>query len=230
MEYRRFIGSFSEIAKPLHILTEKRAKFIWDEKCQAAFTKLKERLTSTPVLAHSNTEDCFTLDTDASDIAMGAVLSQERVVAYDSKTFSKSERNYPELSQKELCSVLYFVKHFRHYLLGKKLLVRTHHGSLCWFMNFKNTDGQMARWLEILAPFDFEIQHRPGKKHENADALSRIPCKQCGRHAQEVLVQSLTKSTENRKWLEAWNINDIKKCQSEDPVLREVMKWKNESE
>ena len=89
----------------------------------------------------------------------------------------------------------------------------------------------MARWLQILAPFDFEIQHRPGRKHVNADALSRIPCKQCGRHAQEVLIQSLTTgSPENEKWLEYWNINDIKKWQSEDPVLREVVNWKNESE
>ena len=146
---------------------------------------------------------------------MGAVLSQvqdgqERVVAYGSKTFSKSERNYC-ITRKKLCSVVSFVKHARHYLLGKKFLVRTDHGSLCWLMNFKDPDGQIARWLEILAPFDFEIQHRPDKKHENVDAFSQIPCKQCGRHAQEVLVQSLTTSTENAKWLEAWNINDIKK-------------------
>ena len=129
---------------------------------------------------------------------MGAVLSQvqegqERVVAYGSKTFSKSERNYC-VTRKELCSVVHFVKHFRHYLLGKKFLVRTDHGSLHWLMNFRNPDGQMVRWLEILAPFDFEIQHRTGRKHEY------------------------------------WNINDIKKWQSEDPVLREVVKWKNESE
>ena len=74
--YRRFIGSFSEIAKSLHKLTENGTKFIWDEKCQKAFTELKERLTSTPVLAYPNTEDPFILDTDASDVAMEAVLSQ----------------------------------------------------------------------------------------------------------------------------------------------------------
>ena len=104
---------------------------------------------------------------------MGAVLSQvqdsqERVIAYDSKTFSKSERNYC-VTQKELCSVVYLVNLFRHYLLGKKFLIMMDHGSLHWLMNFKNPDGQMARWLEILAPFDCEIQHHPGKKHENAD-------------------------------------------------------------
>ena len=79
-------------------------------------------------------------------------------------------------------------------------------------MKFRNPEGHMARWLEILVPFDFEIQHGPGRKLENADALSRIPCKQCGRHAREVLIQSFTTgSPEDRKWLQYWNINDIKK-------------------
>lgn len=76
--------------------------------------------------------------------------------------------------------MVYFVKHFKHYLYGKKFTVRTDHGSLRWLMQFKNPEGQIARWLEVLSEFDFEIVHRPGQRHNNADALSRIPCKQCG--------------------------------------------------
>ena len=185
--YRRFIKSFSEIAKPLHKLTEKNAKFSWSEGCQSAFDELKSRLVSAPVLTYPNDQDKFILDTDASDKAMGAVLSQvqeevERVVAYGSKTFSRSEKNYC-VTRKELLAVVYFVKHFKHYLLGKQFLIRTDHGSLRWLMNFRNAEGQIARWLEILSSFDFEIQHRPGKLHQNADALSRMPCRQCGRSA-----------------------------------------------
>jgi hypothetical protein len=56
---------------------------------------------------------------------------------------------------------------------------RLYHSSLQWLLNFKNPEGQMARWLEVLASFDMVVQHRPGKKHANADALSRLPCKQC---------------------------------------------------
>ena len=66
-------------------------------------------------------------------------------------------------------------------MYGKPFLIRTDHGSLRWLMNFKSPEGQLARWLEILSAFSFEIQHRPGKNHGNADALSRKPCRQCGR-------------------------------------------------
>lgn len=68
------------------------------------------------------------------------------------------------------------IKHFHHYLYGRKFTVRTDHGALRWFLNFKNPEGQMARWLEILSSYDFEIIHRAGKSHSNADSLSRHPC------------------------------------------------------
>ena len=158
--YRRFIGNFLKL--PNHFINlQRKEPSLYGMKNVRQYLQNSMRLTSTPVLAYPNTEDCFILGPDASDIVMGAVLSQvqdgqERVVAYGSNTFSKSERNYC-VTRKELCSVVYFVKHFRHYLLGKKFLVRTDHGSLCWLMNFKNPDGQMARWIEIFAPFDFEI-------------------------------------------------------------------------
>ncbi|CAG2220580.1 unnamed protein product [Mytilus edulis] len=68
------------------------------------------------------------------------------------------------------------IKNFHHYLYGRHFLVRTDHGALRWLMNFKNPEGQMARWLEVLGTYDFEIQHRAGRIHSNADALSRRPC------------------------------------------------------
>ena len=61
----------------------------------------------------------------------------------------------------------------------------TNHGSLTWLSQFKEPEGQLARWLERLQEFNFEIRHRPGKKHQNTDALSRIPCSQCGRETHE---------------------------------------------
>ena len=74
--YRRFIRDFAEIAKPLHRLTEKTAPFNWTVECQAAFQELRQRLTSAPILVHPDFSQQFVLDTDASDIGMGAVLSQ----------------------------------------------------------------------------------------------------------------------------------------------------------
>ena len=85
------------------------------------------------------------------------------------------------MTRRELLAVVVFLKHFRPYLLGKKFTLRTDHGSLNWLCNFKDPEGQLARWLEKLQEYDFTVVHRQGKKHQNADAMSRIPCRQCGR-------------------------------------------------
>lgn len=177
--YRRFIQNFSVIASPLHKMTQKDVRFKWTSACQEAFESLKRFLISAPVLAYPDFSLEFILDTDASGEGSGAVLSQlvdgrERVIAYASRKFSKSERRY-SVTRQELLAVVTAVKHFRHYLFGRKFRVRTDHGSLRWLMNFKDAEGQMARWLATLGMFDFSIEHRPGARHQNADALSRRP-------------------------------------------------------
>ena len=93
---------------------------------------------------------------------------REVVVAYASAT----QRNYCA-TRKELLAIVNFTRHFRHYLLGGHFVVRTDHHSLAWLMKFKQTDGQLARWLEELAEYDMTVIHRPGKDHGNADFLSR---------------------------------------------------------
>ena len=100
------------------------------------------------------------------------------------------------LVRQELLAVVVFTRHFRSFLLGGMFTVRTDHGSLTWLKNFKEPEGQMARWLERLQEFDFTIVHRRGKKHTNADSLSRLPCRQCGRenHGQEVIVTNTSLS------------------------------------
>ena len=75
-----------------------------------------------------------------------------------------------------MLAVVYFMNYYRHYLVSRFVTVRTDHGSLRWLHTMRNPSGQMARWIEKLAPFHFEIVHRPGKQHLNADALSRIRC------------------------------------------------------
>ena len=182
--YRRFIKNFSQIAKPLHRLTENNRKFHWTEECPAAFTTLKGCLVESPILAYLDPALPFILDTDASDFAIGAVPSQvqngvERPIAYGSRTLDKGQRQYC-VTRKELLAIVYFVKHFRHYLYGSQFLLRTDHGALRLIFQFKDPQVQVARWLEVLGTYTFEIQHRPGVLHGNADGVSRIPCKQCG--------------------------------------------------
>ena len=184
--YRRFVPNFAAVAKPLYQLTEKNAKFAWDDRADEAFKDLRQRLVTAPTLAFPDYSRPFILDTDASDVGIGGVLSQkqedgsERVIAYGSRTLSRPERRYC-VTRRELLAVVTFVQHFRPYLLGREFLLRTDHGSLTWLTNFKEPEGQLARWLECLEEYTFETVHRPGKQHANADALSRRPCPQCGR-------------------------------------------------
>ncbi len=183
--YRKFIKSFSTMARPLTRLMEKNAVFKWTEDCQEAFTILKVALTTSPILSFPQFELPFILDTDASDFGLGYILSQvvdgkEHVISYGSRTLSRPERNYC-VTRRELLAVVEGVKHYKHYLTGRKFTIRTDHGSLTWLVKKKEPEGQVARWIEVLSGFEFEIKHRPGQLHRNADALSRVPCKQCTR-------------------------------------------------
>ena len=188
--YRRFIAKYSEISRPLSQLSSKHTSFKWDEQCQAAFDALKARLTEAPILAYPEYSLPFILDTDASHVGTGAVLSQvqdgrEHVVSYYSKMFTPEEGNYC-VTRKELLAIVKAVKHFRHQLYGRKFTVRTDHASLAWLLRNPAPSGQLARWIEILSEFEYELMHRKGLKHSNVDGLSRrvcLDCKQCERLA-----------------------------------------------
>ncbi|GFW36209.1 retrovirus-related Pol polyprotein from transposon 17.6 [Trichonephila clavipes] len=180
--YRKFVKNFSTIAKPLHKLTEAKQKFIWTDDCNNAFNKLKDALTSAPILAYPKIGKQFILDTDASHESIEDVLSQEidgheRVIAYFSKRLSKPERNYC-VTRKELLAIVKAVEHFHHYLYGRRFLLRTDQASLTWLLNF-------ARWIQRLQKYEVEIHYRKGSVHEKADALSRRmcheSCKYCSR-------------------------------------------------
>ena len=180
--YRRFIRSFSRVAAPLHALTKKDARFHWTDACSSAFRLLKLRLTSAPVLAYPDFSAAgapFLLDTDASNVGMGGILSQvqggeERVIAYASQLLSKSQRNYSTYDR-ELLAVVHFTRHFHCYLLGKSFTLRTDHQAIRSLQSMKEPSGKHARWIEFLASYQYTVLHRPGRKHRNADALSRFP-------------------------------------------------------
>ena len=175
--YRRFVPDFSTITKPLFDLTKKDQEFVWGEDQQKAMETMKKLLTSAPILGYPRPDAPFVLDCDASNVGIGAVLSQvqdgeERVIAYASKTLSKAERNYC-VTRRELLAIVTFVKQYHHYLYGGRFLVRTDHAALYWLLRKKDPEGQMARWIATLQGYNMILRHRPGKKHGNADAMSR---------------------------------------------------------
>ena len=177
--YRRFVRDFSKMVHPLTELTKKEKAFIWTGPCQEAFEKLKQALVSPDIMAFPSVSGLFILDTDASDRTIGAVLSQlqdgsERVIAYGSHALNKAECNYC-VTDRELLAVMFFMIQYKHYLLGRHFLVRSDHQALRWLFNLKEPKSRIARWIELLSAFDFDIEYHPGKKHGNADALSRCP-------------------------------------------------------
>jgi transposase InsO family protein len=185
--YRQYIQDYATLAKPLTLLTGKNIKWEWSEEASVAFRSLKRSLINSPILAYPDPKIQYILDTDASGVGVGAVLSQiqegeERAVAYYSKTLSPAERNYC-VTRRELLAVVKAMKHFRPYLYGQKFRLRSDHASLRWLCRRQEPSAQVARWLEILAEFTYELEHRAGNKHGNADALSRKEecndCKQC---------------------------------------------------
>ena len=227
--YRRFIKGFASIASPLHKLTERQSQssFQWTSQCQEAFDCLKSHLVSSPVLALPDWSQPFLLDTDASDTGIGAVLSQvqkgkECVIAYASRTLTKSERNYC-VTRRELLAVVTFLQHFRPYLLGTPFTVRTDHGALSWIHKFKEPEGQIAQWVQKLQEYEFTIIHRPGTCHKNADAMSRIPCKQCGIiPATETLALAAVTGPSVAS-LGEYSPADLRTAQLDDPSIRLVL-------
>ncbi|GFT65841.1 retrovirus-related Pol polyprotein from transposon opus [Trichonephila clavipes] len=171
--YRKFVKGFSNIARPLHKLTESKQKFQWTKKnVKIPSSSLKEALTSSPILIYPQPDKPFILDTDASNESVGAVLSQEidgqeRVVAY-------------------------------------------------W--------SQVARWIQRLNEYYFDIRHRKGSSHGNADALSRRPCPENCRHCSRVetkydyAIRQITTSTATPP--DPWSDKKVREDQMADPDIK----------
>jgi hypothetical protein len=180
--YRKYVKDYATIAAPLTALTGKNRQFVWSGQCEDAFISLKRALASPPILAMPIDDGQYVLDTDSSDFAIGAVLSQvqngeERVIAYASRHLCQREQNYC-VTRRELLAVVFYLKYFRHYLLGAAYptKVRTDHAAIQWLRRIPEPVGQQARWLEIMEEFEISIEHRAGRSHGNADAMSRDPC------------------------------------------------------
>ena len=181
--YRRFVPDYSTVARPLVRLLGKDCKFKWTDACQDAFKALRSLLIKAPVLAFPKEDLPYIVDTDASDYGIGGVLSQciegtEHIIAYYSKSLNPAQQKYCT-TRRELLAVVATLDHFKGYVWGPKFVVRTDHAALVWLKNLKNIQGMLARWLAKLQQFHFEIIHRPGAQHGNADGLSRCP--QCER-------------------------------------------------
>lgn len=177
--YRIFIKNYSQIAAPLTRLTSKD-KLEWNIQARQAFEELKLAFTTAPILVHPDFTKAFYLETDASDFALGAVLSQMgndnklHPVAFYSRKFSAAEINY-EIHDKELLAIVDSFQEWRHFLEGAThpVTVYTDHKNLEYFTTARVLNRRQARWNMSLSRFDFIITYRPGRQQGLSDALSR---------------------------------------------------------
>ena len=180
--YRRFVKGFSEIARPLTDLTQVKLGegWSWGADERRAFNTLKQALTGAPVLAHPDPQRQWTVQTDASGLAIGGVLSQKqddglmRPVAFWSKKLSSAERNY-SATERELMAIVEAAKHWRAYLHGSPhpVLLKSDHKPLVYLNGKAELGMRLTRWMEELCDLTFEIGYVKGKDNAAADALSR---------------------------------------------------------
>ncbi|MCG8049195.1 MAG: DDE-type integrase/transposase/recombinase [Candidatus Thiodiazotropha taylori] len=254
--YQRFIADYADITAPLRKLDKQNVQFVWNEECSSAFNALKSALCSTSVLAYPCYELPFILDVDASENGLGATLSQiqndeERPIAFAAKAFQGGQKNYT-VYQKEMLALAWGLDHFEPYIYGQQLTVRTDNQALSWLKTTKNMRGPQARWLERIMEFmPFNLEHRPGRLHLNADGLSRFPwdrfqnndyLEESNEHnyvhndgnVYRVTDSDTTNKTFMNNWtlgpMSGWTYSEISESQKKDKVISCVLSWLKEGQ
>ena len=196
--YRRFVPGFSKVAGPLHNLTMQSMQFQWTPESQESFDRLKELLSARMLVAKA-----WGLE----------VEGHLQPIAYASRTLSNSEKNYG-ITDLEALGVVWALRHFRAYLLGHQCTVVTDHGPLKAMLKARHSSGKLARWSQTITEMDVDIVYCPGRKHGNADTLSKSPLE----HpvpSEEVEVNQVGEAEQS----------ELVKAQREDPWLRSSVEY-----
>ena len=179
--YRRFIRNYSSVAAPLTALTSPKVPFCWTPGADKAFQVLRSRFTNAPILQTPDPDRQFVVEVDASDIGVGAVLSQRSAsdqklhpCAFFSRRLSPAEINY-DIGNRELLAVKMALEEWRHWLEGatEPFLVWTDHKNLEYIRTAKRLNSRQARWSLFFTRFKFSLSYRPGSRNIKPDALSR---------------------------------------------------------
>ena len=178
--YRKFIPNPTNLLEPLHNLLRKDVPFFWSDDCQNSFDKVKEYLTSKPILAIFDRDEPINLYTDASGVGIGAVLKQiqddgsEKPVAFFSKKLSNVQKRKKAIYIEGL-AIREAVKYWKFWLMGRKINVITNHKPL-ENLNLKSrTDEELGDLANELLQYDLTVTYRPGNQHSEPDCLSRNP-------------------------------------------------------
>lgn len=170
--YRRFVQDYGKIATPLTQLL-KKDNFHWNHEAQISFEHLKRKMAELPILTIPDFSKDFTIETDASNKGLGAVLLQEgRPVAFYSQTLSeRAQAKF--VYERELMAIVIAVQKWRHYLMGRHFIILTDQKSLKFLSDQRVLGEEQFKWTSKLMGLNFEIQYQPGHENRVADALSR---------------------------------------------------------
>ncbi|KAL7593345.1 hypothetical protein Lser_V15G31513 [Lactuca serriola] len=176
--YRRFIKDFSKITVPTCQLLQKEADFELGDECTKAFDRLKDLLTSAPIIQPPNWDLPLEIMCDASNTTVGMVLGQKvdrahHVIYYASKTLDSAQGNYTT-TEKEFLAIVFALEKFRQYLLGTKVIIYSDHAAIKHLLTKKDSKPRLIRWMLLLKEFDIEIKDKSGKENLVADHLSRV--------------------------------------------------------
>ncbi|QRW25224.1 Retrotransposable element Tf2 protein [Rhizoctonia solani] len=230
---RRFIPNFSLVARPLHNLTKKETPWSWGNLEEVAFQELRSLVTRSPVLIHSNPDLPYYLETDASGVAMGAILSQRgpdnwlHPIAYMSKSFSGAEANY-DTHDKELLAIIKALEEWRIFLeaTDRPIQVFTDHRNLEYWMQARTFNRRHARWRIFLSDFNFEIHYRPGKQSGKPDALSRRSDYTDSPQEPEIMLPAEVFANTSEEEVEI--VTEIRTKLKEDPLLEPIITFLTE--
>ena len=175
--YRKHIRDFAKLCSPLNRLTRKGVECKWEEECEKCFQLLKDCFMNPPILDYPDfsEQNIFTLHTDASGKALGAVLGNQntRPIAFASKALNSAEQNYSTI-EKELLGLVWAIRHFRPYLYGRKFEVFTDHRPLVYLFTLTDPSSHLTKFRLALEEYKFDVVYKKGSENVIADALSRL--------------------------------------------------------
>ena len=244
--YRQFVANYSKIAACLEG-EKKKPQLIWTPQMDESFTTLKEAFLKKPILAFPQfgTGEPFILDADWCQEGMAQALSQkqrmedgtrERLIAAGGRKCTTAERNYAS-NKGETASFVDGLKRFEHILRYAPFRARVDNKCLSYIRNLKKPTGIWSRWLELIDSYQFNIEHRAGSKHANADCLSRAPhlpdpTEEQERESMEFIgcmVEELNQATlaviEETENIVPLSNKQIRRAQRDDPAVRKVIEW-----
>ena len=211
----------------------KDKKWHWIEEHSEAVEAVKETLSSVDTVTHYDPKLPLTLACDASPVGVGAILlhtfpgGKEKPIAYASHKLTKSEKNYAQI-QKEALGIVFGVKKFKQYLLGRKFKLHTDHKPLLSIFHPQKGIPEVAasrlqRWAITLSAYDYEVQYIPSTQHENADALSRLPLEHDddGENEEEIVCAIEEQQLDNL----LLRGKDTTEATKQDPVLSQVFNY-----